>query len=508
MTQGHIATPHRAASDAGAAALERGGNALDAALAAAAVLTVVYPHNCALGGDLFALVHEPGGRVVAVNASGPAAGATDVDALRARTGGAMPTHGPDTVTLPGLVAGWGELHALGARLPWRDALATAARFAEEGAVVVPGLAAAIAEAPSIATDPGMGAVFAPDGARLRAGETLRQPALAGTLARLMAGGARAFYDGSVAEVLVDGVRALGSALAVEDFATYAAQRTDPLAVAVGAELEVLTSPPNSAGVLLAQALLALDAADLRDPLGADAGVLARVFAAGAAQRDRELADPKAHAFDREGWLGADRIAALAGEPGVVGGPRPTGDTVAVVAADADGWAVSLIQSLFHAFGAGILEPGTGVILQNRGASFSLAPDHPNVLAPGKRPAHTLMPVMVRRDGRLAGVLGTMGGRAQAQIHVQVLLRLLAGATAAEAVAAPRFAVGAIEMGDTAATVRVEQDCDTAAIASLAAAGFAARVVERHSDDLGHAQAIWLDGAGSDPRADGAARSRV
>jgi gamma-glutamyltranspeptidase/glutathione hydrolase len=189
--------------------------------------------------------------------------------------------------------------------------------------------------------------------------------------------------------------------------------------------------------------------------------------------------------------------------------RPDGDTVAVVAVDARGGAVSLIQSLFHSFGAQILEPVTGVLLQNRGASFSLDSAHPNALAPRRRPAHTLMPVMVRREERLLGVLGAMGGPVQAQIHVQVLLRLLSGATPQEAVDEPRWVVGAREPGDADGTVRIEQGVGERARRALGGPGLAPREIERGSDDVGHVQAIWTEpglGAGSDMRADGAAIS--
>jgi gamma-glutamyltranspeptidase/glutathione hydrolase len=506
------ASPHADATAAAERAFADGGNAIDAALAAAAVLTVTYPHNCALGGDLFALVQRPGGEIVSVNASGPAGASADP----AAHGETMPVTGPATVTVPGLVAGWETLHGLGARLPWARAIEPAIALAQDGAVVAPNLAAAIAETrDGIAADPGMAAVFHPAGAPLGAGDVLRQPALAATLRRLAAEGARDFYAGDVARRLLAGLQARGAWLTAEDLRRFAPEVGAPLTGA-HRDVELLTSPPNSSGVLLLQALAALDAAEIDDPLGAGAGALAEILRAGGEDRARLLGDPRAVEQDVDAWLGEERIAELAARARAAldarrprAAPqldlRPTGDTVAVVTAGDDGTAVSLIQSLFHGFGAQILEPDTGVLVHNRGAFFSLRPGHPNRLAPGRRPAHTLMPLMVRRGGRLAGVLGTMGGRVHAQIHVQVLLRLLAGAAPQAAVDAPRWIVGGMELGEPDDTIRVEDGCDPAARGALAGAGLRLVDVPRDSDWLGHAQAIWLEpamAAGSDRRADG------
>jgi gamma-glutamyltranspeptidase len=513
MPQPAIATPHADATEAGRRAFAAGGTAVDAALAAAAVLTVVYPHNCALGGDLFALVREADGTITDINASGPAPAGADAEALRARGLRAMPITGPDTVTVPGLVAGWGAVQERGGALPWAALLRDAIAAARDGVAVARSVGDALAEADL--ADPGMAAVFAPGGAPLRAGDTLRQPALAATLERLAAGGPRAFYEGDLAERLAAGARAAGCALSAADLAAFVPQAGPPLRAAFDG-VEVLTSAPNSSGVLLLQALLALEAAAAADPLGADAAVLAELLRGGGQDRDRLLGDPRAVDVDLDAFLGARRIEALVADAraaarGEQGAPvlvqrheRPTGDTVAVVATDAEGRAVSLIQSLFHSFGSGILEPSTGVLLHNRGSFFSLRPGHPNALAPGRRPVHTLMPVLVQDgDGALLGALGTMGGRVQAQIHAQVLLRLRAGATPQEAVDAPRWIVGGMELGEPDDTVRIEDGVAGAARASLQAGRGADRVVDlpRDSEWLGHAQAIWAGAAGSDRRAD-------
>ena len=511
-----VATPESHATAAAEAAFRAGGNAIDAALAAAAVLTVTYPHNCALGGDLFALVRSPDGPVVSINGSGPAARAVDPSALR-RRGDEIPVLGADAVTVPGLVAGWEELHRHGAALGWGDLLGAAIDLADDGVAVSHGLARAIAQAPALRNDREMAATFTPCGRPLLAGDTLRQPPLAATLGRLASEGPRAFYDGPIATQLIDTLSRRGSALAEADLREFRPEVTAPLAGRVGG-LEILTSPPNSSGILVLQALAALEAGGIADPLGEDAGVVAELFRIGDEDRARLLADPRAVPFDRDAWLGEEHVAAavtraraVAGGAAVPALPHrarpPSGDTAAVVAVDEDGRAVSLIQSLFHWFGAQILDPATGVLLHNRGAAFSLRDERPGALAPGRRPPHTLMPIMAQRDGVLAGVLGTMGGRVHAQIHVQVLARLLAGDTAQAAVDAPRWIVGAMDLGQREDTVHVEAGCDATARTALARAAQDQTTVERGSDVLGHAQAIWLEptlSAGSDFRADGAA----
>jgi gamma-glutamyltranspeptidase len=504
-----VATPEPQATAAGERVLSAGGNAIDAALAAAAVLTVTFPHNCALGGDLFALVREPGGRALCIDASGPAAAAADPEALRAQGATTMPEQTPDAITVPGLVAGWERLHAAGAALPWRALFHDAIRLAADGTAVSDSLAGAIEEdADGIAADPGLRAVFMPAGARLRAADRLRQPALAASLRELAIGGARVFYDGALGDRLLAGLRRAGCPIADVDLHAFAARACAPLHARFR-DLELLTSPPSSQGVVLLQALAALEASGADDPLGEDAGLLGQLLRLGAVQRDAELCDGP---LDRAAWLGPEAIAArveAARTAGAAQGdgratPRPRGDTIALVTVDGDGRAVSLIQSVYYAFGALLLEPETGIIMHNRGAMFSLEPGHPNELAPGRRPAHTLMPVMAERDGELRYVLATMGGRGQPQIIAQVLLRLLAGASAQQAIAAPRWIAGPDDAGDPSGIVRIEDGVDAAAAASLERAGLQARHEPRLADVFGHAQAIAMaprhaPDVGSDPR---------
>lgn len=514
-----VASPHAGATEAAAAAVRRGGNAIDAALAAAFALTVAYPHNTSIGGDLFALVRQPDGTVRAVNASGPAAAAVDVADVRARHGGRMPDRGPDTVTVPGAVAGLAALHHQGAALAWPELIEPARAMAEAGVEVSKSVARAVVKVLTGGmADPGLTALLAPRGAPLEKGDTLVQPRLAATLQRLAAAGPDDFYRGALAQQLATGLQAAGCALALEDLARFEAVVEEPLVRRV-LGVDVATTRPNSQGFVLLAVLQALELLSATDPLGAGAGELATLFAEGSRQRDLHLADPVAMEVGVDELLEPERWRRVLEQasPPPPGGPadpagpelegwrgRPGGDTVAVVAADSEGRAVSLIQSLFQSFGAGILEPATGVIVHDRGALFSLSPSSPNVLAPGKRPAHTLMPVLVSTGGSLRLVAGTMGGRAQPQIHAQLLLRVLSGTRPADALGQARLVV---DRGNDRPVATVEPGLPAAA-----RAGIARRMEVVDLDGLdesaGQAHLIAVDGAAlepaSDPRSDGAA----
>lgn len=560
-----LATPHTAATEAGRAAFADGGTAVDAALAACATLTVVYPHMCAMGGDAIALVHAPDGTVTAVNGSGAAPAALDAARVRAalerdpapvtRTG--MPVRGPHTVTVPGVLGAWDTLRELGGALDLARLLRPAVAYASDGCAVSRSLAATLAWEPGLfAADPGLREIYfreadAPGGARpLAEGEIYRQPSLAASLDEVARGGIDVFYRGELGARYVAGLRAAGSVMTVDDLDAHVTEVVEPLqAVAFGHE--ILTAPPNSQGYVLLQVMAAIErlvdsAAWERlalpsdvppDPLGPAAGALARLYRLASEDRDRHLCDPRAHDVPLDMLLDGAHVRWLAehsagGAPSTSGGsasaqPRAdsagvsSGDTIACVAADSDGWAVSIIQSVYHGFGAAILEPATGIVAHDRGACFSLDPASPNLLDGGKRPLHTLMPVMVRREGRLAIVAGTMGGEAQPQIHAQILCRLLDEAArsrgsdgtdtsasgdgglapgAAAAVTAPRWIY---DEGTLLAEARVPEPCLTA----LRATGMPVELLEPLDETVGHAQYIRIaaDGAleaASDPRADG------
>ena len=492
-----------------------------------------------------------------------------------RTG--MPVRGPHTVTVPGVLAAWETLRLLGAALPLHRLLRPAIAYAAEGCAVSRSLAATLAWEPEVfAADPGLRDVFfrAASGAGLQddvssaavtphpgrarsdvrplvEGERFVQPALAASLMTVAHAGVGAFYRGELGARYAAGLRAIGSAMTRADLAAHATEVTAPLrAHAFGHE--VLTAPPNSQGYVLLQVLMAMERltdepGEPPDVLGPCAHALARLFRLASDERDRHLCDPNVHAVPLAQLLDAAHVAGLAdaaqGEPdeatagtspgaaaGAVAGtfraladgdaggsdpPRATdGDTVACVAADSEGWAVSVIQSVYHGFGAAILEPDTGIVAHDRGACFSLDPTSPNLLEGGKRPLHTLMPVMLLRDGRLRVVAGTMGGEAQPQIHAQVLSRLLGPGAAhvrtdtghapagdlAAALAAPRWIV---DEGRVYAEADVPQTC----LAALRSCGMPLDMLASRDETVGHAQYVRLGadeglGAAADPRADG------
>lgn len=491
-----------------------GGNAVDAAIAAAAALAVAYPHMCSPGGDVIGLLATPEGEVRAINGSGAAPRAI---ALAAETWSRMPFDGPHTVTVPGAVAAWQTIHELGGSMPWGMLMDPAVRMAAEGVPVVGSLARAIADSSNrIAADRGMRDVLMPGGVPLPEGAVLRQPALARSLARIADGGAAALYEGEVGEELVTCLRALGSTIGIDDLRAHRTEVCEPIALRVEG-CEVLTAPPNSQGLVLLETLAALEELGTGDYLGTDAGLLGGLFRLAAADRDRHLGDPRFGRVPVEELLSREHVAELAAtarDSGAaaaeVGGFSGTssGDTIALVTADANGQSAVVVQSVFASFGAGILDPASGIICHNRGAFFSLDPGSPNVLEGGKRPTHTLMPTILRQEGRVVGLHGTMGGPAQPQIHAQVLLRMRGGMNPARAVAAPRWVVAEPADGGTGADAYTEADLEPAATDALRAAGFAVHPLAPLSEAVGDAQVIRRSGgvlsAAADPRADGSA----
>lgn len=493
-THGAIATPHRLATDAGRRAFEAGGNALDAALAAAAVLAVVYPHNTGIGGDLVALVRSPDGRVSAVNATGWAPAGASSAAMRRRHGAELPVRGMDTLTVPGAVRGWQALAARGARLPREDLLRAAVACAEDGVPVAASLALCLASEWPALPDEGFRRVFGTRGRPRQRGEQLRQPALARTLRTLAHDGWDAMYT-DVAGGLVDRLRGRGVAFEPDDWSEFVVDESEPL-VLEWRGMRVHTMGPNTQGFALLRNLVALD----RDGGARVEDVLARSFGEGNVLRDTALGDPRLHDIRVDDLIHAPVAAA---EPVAVADPRlARGDTVGVAAADADGWSVSLVQSLFHLFGSGVYDLDSGVLFQNRGSSFSLQEGAVNGLAPRSRPAHTLMPVIVTDPaGEPAFVQATMGGKAQAQIHTHLFLALAAGASARETVDRPRWTVGPYAPGDRSDTVYAEANVPDEAISAFHAAGRPVVTVPPLTEMLGHSNVVRILPGGFDAAAD-------
>ena len=515
QTPGAIASPHALATQAGERALHDGGTAIDAAIATCAVLTVVYPHMCSIGGDIQALLALPDGRVRALSGSGAAPAALSAAALRGQHA-SMPIHGVHPITVPGVIAAWADLHAQGGRLPWSRLLEDAIALARDGVPVAAALGRDLdALQARLGLDPGLrGVFFHADGRVMRSGEILRQPALAQSLARIAQHGPKAFYQGEVGAQFVAGLRACGGLLSRDDLAQHSSRWLEPLAIPFG-PYDILTTPPVSQGFVLLQLLGAMRRLDLEraDPCGDAGTVLARLCAITADLRDHHLGDPE-HVEVDLAWLLSDALVGDLGRlasdlqqplPDTPPRPRPDGDTVAIVAQDALGHSVTVIQSVFHAFGAGMLEPTTGIVCQNRGAAFTLH-DGPAVLAGGRRPPSTLTASLLRRNGHIEAALGCMGGKSQPQILAQVLMRLLAGTAPADALAAPRWVVGTFGKADEN-VVLAEASLDEAGRQALARVGLPLVLGAQRDDRAGHVQFVRRLANGgfesaSDPRGDG------
>jgi gamma-glutamyltranspeptidase/glutathione hydrolase len=434
-----------AAAAAGAEMLGRGGNAIDAALAAAAVLCVVEPMSTGLGGDAFALLWSAReGRLRGLNGSGRAPAAATLAAYRARGLESVPGTGILSVTVPGAVHAWETLARSHGSLPLGDVLEPAIRAAEDGFAVSELVAHywwGLERAGVL--DGAARAVFAPGGRSPRAGEWFRVPALGRTLRALAKGGARAFYEGGVADAIVAASRAAGGFLAHADLAEHESTWVDPISTTYRG-VTVAELPPNGQGLAALVGLNVLECLEPGDPASAlhwhrriEAVKLAF------ADRDAYVADPEhadvpVAALLEKGY--ARRRAAEIGERALAA-PRPglAGDTVYLCAADAEGNLVSFIQSLFTGFGSGVGCGETGVVLQSRGAGFRLEPGHRNALAPRKRPLHTIIPGMLLRDGEPWTAFGAMGGPIQPQSHLNFVANVVdLGLSPQEALDRPRF----------------------------------------------------------------------
>jgi len=509
-TTGAIVTPHYLATDSGNRILGLGGTAVDAAIAASAVLCVVYPHMVSLAGDSWSLLADDA-RVRAVDGTGRAPRALSASFLRERGDDAMPDRGPHTITVPGGVAAWGLMHAESGRIPFAELLSDAIGFAEDGVEVATSLARDILDyRPMLEADPGCRALFfTVDGRPKSTADRIVQPELAATLRAIALDGPRVFYEGPIAESFVRGVAERGSLLTTTDLAEHQSGFVEPIARQYG-EAEVLTAPPSSQGFVLLQLLGAADLAGSPEwTHGADLAWMPRAADAFGRMRDAVLGDPRSMTVTGEELVSDDTIRRTLDEataPRDTGYSQPTltGDTIALMAVDAEGQVVSHIQSVSGAFGSGILEQSTGMIGHNRGSAFTLQPGDPSELVGGNKPPHTLMPAFVRRGGRVIAAAGTMGGKNQPAIVAQVIARLINGASAQEAVDAPRWVVPSMSGGETS-TILIERRTDSSSLTMLGKAGMPIELIDEVDNRFGQAQAILITGdgfqLGSDRRSD-------
>jgi gamma-glutamyltranspeptidase/glutathione hydrolase len=496
VTKGVVVAPHRIASEVGAQVLRDGGNAIDAAIAANAVLCVVYPHMTSVAGDLMAIVWPSGASApVGLIGAGRSGELATIDAVRSRGHEKMPERGVLTVTVPGTVDAWGRLIERFGTFGLGAVLEPAASLAQDGYVITPQLSDFLRGAAELLGKESASQKLYPP---MEAGMLLRNPDLASVLHDVGRAGISGFYRGEIAAAIASAISRRDGLVTARDLAGHRSQWVDPITVDYR-DVTVYELPPPTQG-LTALAMLARLGELSRDELqpgSTFAAQLKRIRDACYPLRDRYITDPDFAVAPVKPFL--DPTYAAAGGGGLGEG----GDTVYLCAADEHGNLVSLIQSVAFDFGSGIVAEGTGMLLQNRGSYFSLDAGHVNRLEPGKRTMHTLIPAMAARGGRPWAIFGTMGGDGQPQIQSQVLVNLVDfGLEPAEAVARPRIRVQA-----GGARTSIEADYPQAAVLARSDPVFELMPSRHHS--FGHAHAIVIDGpgawrAGADPRSDGSA----
>jgi gamma-glutamyltranspeptidase len=539
---GAVVAPHHLATAGGLAILRQDGSAVDAAIATNAVLSVVAPQSCGVGGDAFWLIWDATeARQVALNGSGRSAAAMDGAALRAMGHERVPFRGPLSITVPGAVRSWGDAHARYGRLSRDAILGPAIELARNGFPASDDYIDAVESMAPIARQTGGGdgdggaargfdAVFRSAGRAWRPGERVRLPALAATLELLARDGFDGFYEGELGDRQARSLAAIGCAVSRDDLRSHASTWCDPIAIDYRG-VRATSHPPNSSGVVALELLgilarLTPPAPDSFTDRGwtdapwIHAGLEAAKLAL--ADRDAYLTDPEASPVSVEWLLDPGRLDELARRivPGrvAVAAPAinpPGGDTIFLGTVDAEGNAVSLIESNWAGFGSGVVDPETGIHYQNRGSYFSLEPGHTNELAPGKRTLHTLLPGMLFRADQTGPwiVVGSMGGDAQPQIHAQFVSAVVdGGADIGTAVAAPRWYAAPRELLSREVDVLLESRHAPGIADALRDLGHDLIPTGAFDSDLGHEHAIeLLDGgpanggsvlATTDPRSEG------
>ena len=434
---GLAATAHPIASSIAIDILKKGGSAVDAAIAANAMLGLVEPYTCGIGGDLFAIVWDPKEKeLVGYNGSGRSSSELSYEEMTSQLGEAqrIPTFGPLSISVPGAVDGWFALHERYGRLPMAEVLAPAIAYATNGIAIAEVVAKGWADAAGGFDNAEFKRVYLANGRAPKVGEIFRNPDLANAYQRISDGGRESFYEGETSRLIVDSVRNAGGYLSRADMRDHRGEWVTPVSSNYRG-YDVFELPPNSQGIAALQMLNILKHYPLAK-MGRDSADFWHLIteAKKLAYEDRAkfYSDPAFGDAPIE-WLLSDAYAderrALidmnnAAPEVAAGSPPPHGDTTYLVAADSDGMMVSLIQSTYWEFGSGIVADDTGFALQNRGSSFSMDPDHANVYAPGKRPFHTIIPAFLMKDDEPVMAFGVMGGALQPQGHVQILINMI------------------------------------------------------------------------------------
>ncbi len=506
MARNAVSTSQPLAAQAGLRMLLSGGNAVDAALAAAIALTVVEPISNGIGSDAFAVIWD-GNEMHGLNASGRAPAAWTPDYFAGHK--SFPVRGWNSITVPGAVSAWVDMSKRFGKLPFDALFGPAIEYAREGFPVSPFIASRWAfQVPELKIQPGFAEMFMPAGRAPRAGEIFRPPGLAATLQQIAATKGEAFYRGELAEKIEAHARANGGAMTRADLAAHANDWPGTITQDYRG-YTVHELPPNGQGIVCLMALGMLSHFDMTShPVDSADSTHLQIEALKLAFADayRFVTDPRAMDVKAAQLLDPDYLKARAKlidmkrAQDFGHGTPPKGGTVYLTAADASGMMVSMIQSNYMGFGSGIVVPGTGISLQNRGAGFSLASGHPNRVAPGKRPFHTIIPAFVTREGKPVMTLGVMGGSMQAQGHTQVMTRFADyGQDPQGALDGPRFRI--VQGMD----VNFEREWPAATLAELARRGHRVVELEENYMDFGCGQIIYKleDGyaAASDARRD-------
>ena len=522
-TRGMMVAPHALAAQSGLGVLREGGNALEAMVAAAATISVVYPHMNGIGGDSFWLIHEPGRDVITIDACGRAAARASIELYRDQNLSAIPSRGALAAnTVAGTVSGWNlaidyAKNHWGGHLPLSRLLDDAITYAEQGMVVTQSqtncTAAKLAELVNV---PGFGERFLVNGQAPASGSLLKQPRIAATLRQLVKNGLNDFYDGELARSIAGDLAALGSPVALADLEGHATELRAPVVLKHSLGTLYNMAPPTQGTIslmilgILDRLALAGVAADSADHVHLAVEATKQAFMV----RDRCITDPAYMTVDPQYLLSDKALRAQAVSVHRMralpwGAQSKRGDTVWMGAIDRDGRAVSMIQSIYHEFGSGIVLNGSGINWQNRGCSFSLEESALNALKPRRKPFHTLNPALARLDDGRVVVYGTMGGDGQPQTQSAVFTRYAVfGQNMQQAISAPRWLLGRT-WGQASDTLKLESRFDPALVDELERRGHDVEVLQAFDETMGHAGGIarHRDGtleAGFDPRSDGTA----
>lgn len=516
-----VSTSQPLAAQAGLRMLLKGGSAVDAAIAGGAMLTIVEPVSCGLGGDAFAIIWD-GAKLHGLNSSGGAPQAWSLDYFKKKYGeegdglARRPKRGWDSATVPGVIAGWVELHKKFGKLPFADLLAPAIEVAERGHAVAPIVAHKWAAAvPELKGEPGFAEAFMPNGKPPAVGQCFKFAAAGKSLRKIAETAGRDFYEGEIAERIAAYARETGGAMTVQDLKNYRPEWVDPISVKYQ-DFDVYEIPPNGQGIAALMALRMLAHRDVASlPIDAVDSQHMQIEAMKLAFSDiyRYVADPRKMEITPDDMLNDAYLAERAKQIDMAKSSRPTfgmprsGGTIYLSAADESGMMVSFIQSNYMGFGSGVVVPGIGISMQNRGFGFSSNPASPNAVQGGMRPFHTIIPAFLMRNGAPVMSFGIMGGDIQPQAHVQTLLRMIDHHQQPQAACdAPRWKV------NRDFTLDVEGTMAPDIIAGLKARGHELKRIEDPYMDFGSGQFIWrLSGesecgyvAASDSRRDGQA----